>query len=43
MKKDLKQAKKNCEHIAKIKIENGCSKCGYRVHPAALEFHHLQD
>jgi hypothetical protein len=43
MKKDLKQAKKNAEHIAKIKIDNGCSKCGYKLHPAALEFHHLQD
>ena len=43
MKKDLKQAKKNCEYIAKIKTERGCSKCGYNLHPAALEFHHLQD
>lgn len=43
MKKDRKQIKQNKEHIAKIKLDNGCSKCGYRVHPAALDFHHLDD
>jgi hypothetical protein len=43
MKKDLKQAKKNAEFIAKVKLDKGCSKCGYKEHAAALEFHHIQD
>lgn len=27
--------------VAKIKLDRGCSECGYDAHPAALEFHHL--
>lgn len=26
--------------LAKIKLERGCVKCGFRGHPAALDFHH---
>jgi hypothetical protein len=29
------------EFINKIKIEKGCAKCGYAVHPAALDFNHI--
>jgi hypothetical protein len=43
MKKDLAQVKKNMEYLAKIKTAKGCSNCGYKKHPAALEFHHLQN
>ena len=43
MKKDIKQAKKNSEFIAKVKLDKGCSRCGYKEHVAALDFHHLQD
>jgi hypothetical protein len=27
--------------IAQIKLERGCADCGYRGHPAALDFDHL--
>jgi hypothetical protein len=27
--------------VARIKLERGCADCGYRAHPAALEFDHL--
>jgi hypothetical protein len=27
--------------INKIKIDRGCAKCGYNVHPAALDFNHI--
>jgi hypothetical protein len=26
--------------ISALKIKRGCDKCGYRKHPAALQFHH---
>lgn len=29
------------QRIAALKIERGCADCGYRAHPAALEFDHL--
>ncbi len=29
------------EQINEIKLERGCADCGYRVHPAALDFDHL--
>ena len=28
--------------IAKIKIDRGCSTCGYNANPAALHFHHTR-
>jgi hypothetical protein len=43
MKKDKEQIKKNKEYLANIKLEKGCSRCGYKLHPAALEFHHVED
>ena len=27
--------------ITEYKMQRGCCKCGYKNHPAALEFHHL--
>ena len=41
--KDIKQAKKNAEFIAKKKMEKGCCKCGFNKHPSAIEFNHLED
>ncbi|MEV2236721.1 hypothetical protein [Micromonospora sp. NPDC049891] len=36
------QAKRrNREHIQRIKLERGCTDCGYRAHPHALDFDHL--
>lgn len=29
------------EFVDRIKLERGCSDCGYRGHPAALQFDHL--
>lgn len=29
------------ERIRQIKVEQGCARCGYNEHPAALEFDHL--
>ena len=29
------------EYVQQIKLERGCTDCGYRGHPAALEFDHL--
>ena len=31
---------KNREMVSRLKLEMGCSRCGYREHPAALDFHH---
>lgn len=28
-------------YVQSIKLERGCADCGYRGHPAALEFDHL--
>ena len=30
------------ELISKIKMEKGCSRCGYNAHSAALDFNHIQ-
>lgn len=32
---------KNKELVNALKVEKGCSKCGYNAHPAALDFNHL--
>lgn len=28
-------------YLDEIKLSRGCTKCGYKEHPAALDFHHL--
>ena len=33
--------RKLLDYIQAIKLERGCTDCGYREHPAALEFDHL--
>lgn len=33
-------AEKKTEIVQAIKVERGCADCGYREHPAALEFDH---
>jgi hypothetical protein len=30
----------NRARVAAIKVERGCADCGYRAHPAALQFDH---
>lgn len=37
----LERAAKVRAYIAGIKMERGCTDCGFRGHPAALEFDHL--
>ena len=32
---------RNRDFVAAIKLERGCADCGYRAHPDALEFDHL--
>ncbi len=32
---------RNREYLNKVKLESGCSECGYNAHPAALSFHHI--
>ncbi|OJF14480.1 hypothetical protein [Couchioplanes caeruleus] len=34
---------RNREHIQRIKLERGCTDCGYRKHPDALDFDHLPE
>ena len=29
------------EYVDRIKLDRGCADCGYRLHPAALQFDHL--
>jgi hypothetical protein len=36
-----KRSKELRDYIQSIKLERGCTDCGYRSHPAALEFDHL--
>lgn len=36
----LKRQKERKEFIEQYKIEQGCCKCGYNNHPAALDFSH---
>ena len=38
----IKRARKLKQRLMldRIKLEVGCQKCGYRVHPVALQFHH---
>jgi hypothetical protein len=38
---DRKRRLKSLEYIQQIKLENGCNKCGYKGHAAALDFNHL--
>lgn len=33
--------KQNAERISEYKLSRGCADCGYKDHPAALEFDHL--
>jgi hypothetical protein len=35
-----KRAKRR-ELLTQIKLEKGCARCGYKGHPAALDFNHL--
>jgi hypothetical protein len=28
-------------HVDKIKMDKGCSRCGYKEHPVALHFNHI--
>ena len=31
------------KQLDEIKLTRGCSKCGYKEHPSALDFHHLAE
>ncbi len=35
--------KRLLDYIQAIKLERGCTDCGYRAHPSALEFDHLPE
>jgi hypothetical protein len=37
----LKRRDDMAAYVAAIKLSRGCADCGYRAHPAALEFDHL--
>lgn len=32
---------RNRAYAGNLKMERGCAQCGYRKHPCALQFHHL--
>ena len=36
-----KQRAKKRDKLAQIKLDKGCSLCGYKEHPAALDFDHI--
>lgn len=31
------------DFIDNVKMDKGCIKCGFKVHPSALDFHHTND
>ena len=33
--------RKNREALNQIKLDKGCARCGYKGHPAALDFNHI--
>lgn len=35
--------RRNRDHIQQIKLARGCTDCGYRKHPDALDFDHLPE
>jgi hypothetical protein len=35
------QRKKRQEFLNNYKLEEGCARCGYNFHPAALQFNHI--
>ena len=40
-KKFKQQYRDRADKLNAIKTENGCCKCGYNAHPAALDFNHI--
>ena len=40
-KQAIDRYRKIKEFLNQYKLEKGCNDCGYRVHPAALEFDHI--
>lgn len=40
LSKNMRFRRRNQAKIAEIKVESGCSVCGYSDNPASLEFHH---
>jgi len=38
---NIKYKKRNREFVNEYKMKYGCSKCNYRGHPSALDFHHV--
>jgi len=40
LSKNLRFRRRNQAKIAKLKLESGCSECGYDENPIALEYHH---
>jgi hypothetical protein len=43
LKKQSDKEKRRRRHLNAYKVRTGCSHCGYKDHPAALDFHHLRD
>jgi hypothetical protein len=40
---DAIRLERNKKFVRRYKLYKGCQHCGYRTHPAALQFHHLRD
>ena len=42
-KSNKKYIKRNIEFVSEYKMQHGCLKCGYKEHPSALDFHHIDE